>query len=102
LIKKNKKLWNIVYAAYKYSHIVDLYFYNPEKKPFKEQFIELWKEVVDSFRSEDFTEGERTCNYLHPEAKFVFKIYSSMRNVRFLVGKEISKFLSIVASDNEF
>lgn len=27
-IKKNKKIWNIVYAAYKYSHIIDLYFLN--------------------------------------------------------------------------
>lgn len=32
LIKKNKKIWNIVYAAYKYSHIVDLYFLNAEGK----------------------------------------------------------------------
>jgi hypothetical protein len=29
LIKKNKKICNIVYAAFKYSHLIDLYFYNP-------------------------------------------------------------------------
>jgi hypothetical protein len=46
LIKKNKKIWNIVYAAHKYSHMIDLYFYNPENKPKKEQFLELWKEVI--------------------------------------------------------
>lgn len=39
LIKKNKKIWNIVYAAYKYSHIIDLYFLNAEGKSKKDQFL---------------------------------------------------------------
>ncbi len=43
LIKKNKKIWNLVYAAFKYSHIMDLYFLNAEGKSKKEQFLELWK-----------------------------------------------------------
>jgi hypothetical protein len=35
LTKKNKKIWSFIYAAYKYSHIVDLYFYNPQNRPKK-------------------------------------------------------------------
>lgn len=64
--------------------------------------MELWKEVVDSFRAGEAQEGEKTCNYLHPSAKFVLKIHSQMRNVRFIISKELTKHLSIVASDTEF
>lgn len=99
LIKKNKKIWNIVYAAYKYSHIIDLYFLSAEGKTKKDQFLELWKEVIEGLRAGELGEGEKTCNHLDPSARFVLKINAQMRYVRFLVNKQVTKYLSIIATD---
>ena len=43
LTKKNKKIWNLIYAAYKYSHMVDLYFLNEEGAEKKDSFFKAWK-----------------------------------------------------------
>lgn len=48
----------------------------------------------------EIEDGERTCNHLDPTAKFVLKIHASMRNVRFVINKQMTKYLSIVASES--
>ena len=102
LTKKNKKIWNIVYAAYKYSHMVDLFFLSAPGVEKKEQFKTLWKKVYEE--SKDFNDSPnspKTCNYIHPEAKFILKINASLRHVRFLIKENLTKTLSVVACEQD-
>jgi hypothetical protein len=102
LNKKNKKICNIVYAAYKYSHIIDLYFYNPDNRPKRDQFQDNWRELTEFLKREEApADHDKTCNYLHPAAKFVLKINFPLRTVRFFIAKDYTRYLSIIATDAE-
>ena len=68
--------------------MVDLYFLGSETLDKKDQFRELWKRAFDEMKTlAEVDLGEKTCNYVHPEAKFIFKINTHLRNVRFFLRK---------------
>lgn len=68
LIRKHRKIWNLVYAAFKYHHLMDLYFQSSPDKSKKDQFIEILKEIQQFIQKpeEEAENPERTCNHFNP------------------------------------
>lgn len=46
-------------------------------------------------------EKELVCNHFNPEAKIILSINANMRRVRFLMRKDFTRLISIIASEDQ-